>query len=835
MSAIRLAATALLASAALLPARSESTEVVTSAPGVVVDPRSGARMQWPPTTSGQVALASQGWEGLVDVAEAVPKREMSAAEGRWRYQRMESQVARGGGAVAWYTANYYFAQTGNLDCARSLMEFGVVPSVRRAGLARQDFPLHAAAMRDDADAVARLVDDDKHDVDARAADDTTPLVVAAAANATAAVAALLDRGADVHASGHNGMTPAHVAAAQGFVAVLDLLRTRDVDLDLKHKFAGSAPIHFAAEMGQVEAVIWLCRNGADVDADKVQGGGALHIAAELNQTEVVRALVSRECRASTETRLLNDTTPVYLAAQNGNVEAVRLLLDAGADGGFEMPVGETRTDVVPLGSPLTGSGGGGAGHPFFDDPSAPGGGALVAGAAGEPGEGEASLHNFGFEAGNGATALHAAVENGHEEVVRVLLSRGTPQTASMEGAVPVYVAAEYGRCPGIMRRLVEAPGGRATLTAVAPRGGAFPLYIAAQRGREACVAELLRAGAPVEQRSAGAGATALFVAAVSGQEGAARLLLAAGANASARTGPPDSATPLHAAAERGSVGMVELLLGAGADAGAASGRDAQTPLHMALGSGRRGAAAAAALVRGGADVDARVASTRATPLMMAARHRLGGVASLLVRAGARVDARAGKALHRATALYMAATAGSEDIVAGLLGAGAAPDPVLAGGTGVGGITPLMAAADRGDTRVMRLLVRGGAKVGRVDGAGRTALHLAAMSGKAQAAKLLLAAGAPADARRDGGGTPLLDAVMSGYNEDGSVSGAKERRGAHAAPPKRLRDGALEVARALLEAGADRAAANGKGETPLLVAQRLREFEFIRLLQASDEL
>lgn len=46
---------------------------------------------------------------------------------------------------------------------------------------------------------------------------------------------------------------------------------------------------------------------------------------------------------------------------------------------------------------------------------------------------------FGYEAANGATALHAAVENGHVACVRALLDSGARQLASMEGASPIYI------------------------------------------------------------------------------------------------------------------------------------------------------------------------------------------------------------------------------------------------------------------------------------------------------------------------------------------------------------------------------------------------------------
>jgi hypothetical protein len=56
----------------------------------------------------------------------------------------------------------------------------------------------------------------------------------------------------------------------------------------------------------------------------------------------------------------------------------------------------------------------------------------------------------GFEAGNGATALHAAVEEGHANVVKMLLKHGVKQSGSMEGATPLILAAMYGHFPLVL-------------------------------------------------------------------------------------------------------------------------------------------------------------------------------------------------------------------------------------------------------------------------------------------------------------------------------------------------------------------------------------------------
>merc|ERR1711964_359933 len=49
----------------------------------------------------------------------------------------------------------------------------------------------------------------------------------------------------------------------------------------------------------------------------------------------------------------------------------------------------------------------------------------------------------GFEVGNGATALHAAVENGYLKAAKLLLDAGAKQLSSMEGVSPLILTLQY--------------------------------------------------------------------------------------------------------------------------------------------------------------------------------------------------------------------------------------------------------------------------------------------------------------------------------------------------------------------------------------------------------
>lgn len=87
---------------------------------------------------------------------------------------------------------------------------------------------------------------------------------ASAAGSAAAVADLLDAGADAGTPDLAGLTPLHHAATNGEPAVIQLLVARGASLTAPAaNAAGSAPLHCAAGNGQDSACAALLRLGAD--------------------------------------------------------------------------------------------------------------------------------------------------------------------------------------------------------------------------------------------------------------------------------------------------------------------------------------------------------------------------------------------------------------------------------------------------------------------------------------------------------------------------------------------------------------------------------------------
>lgn len=200
----------------------------------------------------------------------------------------------------------------------------------------------------------------------------------------------------------------------------------------------------------------------------------------------------------------------------------------------------------------------------------------------------------------GSTPLHWAIDN--EAKVRLLLSRGAAVNArQVEGRTPLYQAASLGNANAIVRLLLESgadpnlamANGRTPLMAAAGRGdveamtllvnaragvdtrngaGETALILAAGDGNPAAVRFLLDNGADARAKTKRS-ETALGNAGTAGNEETVRLLLDHGAEVNVRNVRGYSPLMLAASSEAIPAGVVRTLLAKGADASFAADYD----------------------------------------------------------------------------------------------------------------------------------------------------------------------------------------------------------------------------------------------------------------------
>jgi len=325
---------------------------------------------------------------------------------------------------------------------------------------------------------------------------------------------------------------------------------------------------------------------------------------------------------------------------------------------------------------------------------------------------------------------------------------------------------------------------------------------------------LLKQGADVNAAQ-GDGMTALHWAATHGDIDEARMLISAGARVDAMT-RNGNYTPLHLAARAGNAAVVKALVESGANVNAKTTSGGASALHFAAAQGST--EAVNALIDKGAAVDVRDGAWDETPLMWAAAYNRVDALQTLIKRGANValaskveDIVAREKADRAaltlrnrrvaalkaaeqpprpagtrpdSAARPAAPNAARDSSVKARPAARTDDQPRIGGTlgnnptdttrqaqqdrgqtygelvgNKGGLTPLLFAVRQGNTAAALALLDAGAKINQVSEGDHTSpLLMATINGQFDLAKKLLERGADATLASDAGATPLYATI-----------------------------------------------------------------------------
>jgi len=107
--------------------------------------------------------------------------------------------------------------------------------------------------------------DNGADVNSRARDQATLLIVASLGDQQAIAELLLSKGADVMARNSGGFTPLHAAAFAGSLPIAKLLLEKGASLEDAANKAGVSPLMIAGEENHVELVEFFIAKGADIN------------------------------------------------------------------------------------------------------------------------------------------------------------------------------------------------------------------------------------------------------------------------------------------------------------------------------------------------------------------------------------------------------------------------------------------------------------------------------------------------------------------------------------------------------------------------------------------
>lgn len=404
------------------------------------------------------------------------------------------------------------------------------------GATGRDLRLVQAVKRGDKAAVSTLLQ--QHvDVNTREGDGATALAWAAYRGDQESADLLVRASADVNAANDYGATPLWLACSKANAVMVEKLLNAHADPNIA-LLSGETPLMTAAAAGSLEAVKLLLAHGANVDAKELkQGQTALMWAVAETHPDIVRVLIERG--GNINARSSGGFTPLLFAAQQGDLESARLLIQAGAD----VNEGLRGKSTNPK-SPASG-GAQSSATPL-----------LIASASGQ-----AELSSFLLEKGadpnavdsRGLTALHyAAARRNMLGTVKSLLAHGADPNARLMNDLNSM----YGNPEGD-RTLPPGTFGKFSL-------GATEISVK--------------------------GATPLFQAAIADNPAAIRLLAAAGADP--RLGTERNTTPLMVAAgvglfetrrggdEQPALDTVKVLIELGSDVNAV-GEHKWTALHGA--------------------------------------------------------------------------------------------------------------------------------------------------------------------------------------------------------------------------------------------------------------
>ena len=301
-------------------------------------------------------------------------------------------------------------------------EHAVVPEAKE---------LFQAIRRGEISAIRKVLDRDPKLIGTVDENGSTPLILAAYWAGAAEVKELLARGADPNAKNDSGV--AALIPATDNLESTRMLVEAGAEVNARTEAGDTALIVAAQRAGGARVVEYLLDKGANLKTATNDGATALHRAAECGDVDVLKLLVDKGADVDAQRKSpFGGQSPLASAVVFGHGAAVRYLLSKGAkanigDAGLSRAVFQGNVEIVK---------------------------ALLEAGVEVKNRGNQAFPGFGgFEP---ILALACFSYNADPQIVRMLLDRGADPTAkSQQGQTPLELARERGY-EDVARLLVQA-------------------------------------------------------------------------------------------------------------------------------------------------------------------------------------------------------------------------------------------------------------------------------------------------------------------------------------------------------------------------------------------
>jgi len=216
------------------------------------------------------------------------------------------------------------AANDKLQAVKYLLEHGADPSLQ----ANNGWNVLHFASQGGNPEIIELILSHVPSIDSITKEGVTPLMVAASNDKLQAVKCLLEHGADPSLQDNNGWNVLHFASPGGNPEIIELILSHVPSIDSITK-KGSTPLMLAVYNAKLQAVKYLLEHGADPSLQDITGWNVLHYASQGGNPEIIELMLSHV--PSIDSIIKEGVTPLMVAASNDKLQAVKYLLEHGAD------------------------------------------------------------------------------------------------------------------------------------------------------------------------------------------------------------------------------------------------------------------------------------------------------------------------------------------------------------------------------------------------------------------------------------------------------------------------------------------------------------------------